>query len=375
MVARLQEVHNTESAPQRPSFITPSNVIAATILLASTLWLLWWFWDRSHYVFVDDARISATMVTVSSRVGGWVTEFPIDEGQQVGKGEKLALIDAREAKIELSQIDAKLNTLAARYEQQQNQLELTKRQVTSRIEAQQSRIDAAKSALSEGQVVLAQAEKDWQRARSLLEQDIISQELYEQRKSDYDQARETLNRRRAQIAEAEAALLEAKANRVQIDVLKSELAVTERQRDELKVQREQAQINLEDHTIRSPIDGVVDETFINSGEYVTPGQRLLMVHDPNDIWVKANVKETEIRHVQPGSTVKVSVDALPNRDIEGTITHIGNAATSEFALLPSPNPSGNFTKITQRLEVKVAVDQIDGLLKPGMMVELQIDTK
>lgn len=368
MMAAGQE----ETSHAAPRFLTRSNLIAAIILLASSLWLLWWFWDRSNYVFVSDARVSATMITVSARVPGWITSFPVDEGERVSEGQILGEIDSREARVGLAEIDAALQTTRAQYKHQENQLELTKKQIKSRIQAKQSKLKAAESTLSEARVALAQAEKDWRRAQSLMEQEIISRELYEQRQASYDKARETLNQRHAQLAEAEAALGEAEANRAQIDVLKADLEVTQSRQHELEVERRRAQLKLDDHMIRSPVDGVVDETFVNSGEYVSPGQRILLVHNPDDIWVQANVKETEIRHVQPGSAVTVNVDALPDRELRGEILRVGQAATSEFSLLPSPNPSGNFTKITQRLEVKVGIDQIEGLLKPGMMVELKI---
>ncbi|MEX2489944.1 MAG: HlyD family secretion protein [Pseudomonadales bacterium] len=355
-----------------PFLLTRSNVIATAILLASCLWLIWWFWDRSNYVFVSDARISATIVTVSARVAGRVRDFPIDEGQTVSKDQQLGEIDSRKARIRLAEIDAKLRTTQAEHARQERQLQLTREQITSRITAQKSRVQAMQSTLSGSRVALNQAKRDWRRAQSLLEQENISREMFEQRKANYDRARETLNERRAQLAEAEAALAEAEANRAQVEVLKAELAVIDRRQQELEVDRRRAKVEIEDHVIRSPVDGVVDKTFINAGEYVSAGQRIVMVHNPENIWVSANVKETEIRHVQPGSAVIVEVDALPGKPLEGEIVRVGHAATSEFSLLPTPNPSGNFTKITQRFEVKVDIDQIDGFLKPGMMVELKI---
>jgi len=99
------------------------------------------------------------------------------------------------------------------------------------------------------------------------------------------------------------------------------------------------------------------------------------VHDPKKIWITANVKETDIRKVKLGQTTTVTVDAYPDREFKGRVIAIGNAATSEFALLPTPNPSGNFTKITQRLRVRVAIDQDQKLLRPGMMVEVFIDVR
>ena len=100
-----------------------------------------------------------------------------------------------------------------------------------------------------------------------------------------------------------------------------------------------------------------------------------MVHDPKRVWIDANVKETDIRKVKIGQVADVTVDAFPDKKFSGKVIAIGNAATSEFALLPTPNPSGNFTKITQRLRVRVAIDQEQNLLRPGMMVEVFIDVR
>ena len=127
--------------------------------------------------------------------------------------------------------------------------------------------------------------------------------------------------------------------------------------------------------MRSPIDGIVDDKFVQPGEYVAPGQRLLLIHDPKAVWISANVKETKLTDLRPGQPVTISVDAYPDQRITGRIERIGNAATSEFALLPSPNPSGNFTKIAQRVPIRIAVVQPPGNpLRPGMMVEVDVDT-
>ena len=157
-------------------------------------------------------------------------------------------------------------------------------------------------------------------------------------------------------------------------VLDRQLAELGPEEQRLQAQRAQAVLNLEDRTIAMPFDGVVDQVFVDTGEYVTAGQRLAMVHDPDRVRVEANVRETDIRFFRPGQTVHITVDALPGRTFEGTVERVGQAATSEFALLPNPNPSGNFTKITQRLPVRIAIAQDQGLLRPGMMVEVEVST-
>jgi membrane fusion protein (multidrug efflux system) len=120
-------------------------------------------------------------------------------------------------------------------------------------------------------------------------------------------------------------------------------------------------------------DGVIDQTFVDAGEFVTPGARILMYHNPRNVWVDANVKETEFRKLAVGAQATVKVDAYPGRKFKARVQRIGGAATSQFALLPNPNPSGNFTKVTQRLPVRLVLEGSNGFLRPGMMVEVNID--
>lgn len=113
-------------------------------------------------------------------------------------------------------------------------------------------------------------------------------------------------------------------------------------------------------------------TFIHKGEHVAPGQRIAMFHNPDDIWVEANVKETDIGALEVGMKAKIRVDAYPGKIFRGEIFRVGQVATNKFALLPDPNPSGNFTRITQRLPVRILLAEKDHALRPGMMVEVEI---
>jgi membrane fusion protein (multidrug efflux system) len=349
-----------------------TNVSAALILILSCIWLANWFYQRAGHVYVSDARIASTMVAVSSRISGWVDEFPISEGQYVEKDTLLARIDQREALLKLEELEARLQTSVAEYDQIESEKTLVLAQTNTRIDAQRSKSRVAESTLSEAEVSLAKAETDWKRAQSLFDEQIISREIWEDRKASFDQAKEKRNRAEAEVAIAKATEAEALANLTQLKVLENKQSIIESHRAEIASKRDQVLLNLEDHLIKSSVSGFVDETFIHAGEYVSRGQRILVTHDPNDIWIKANVKETEIRHLKIGAPVNIIVDAYPQKKFQGTISSIGNAATSQFALLPSPNPSGNFTKITQRVEVHVSIEQVDNLLKPGMMVELEI---
>jgi len=158
-----------------------------------------------------------------------------------------------------------------------------------------------------------------------------------------------------------------------VRVLEQRIEVLRGQHDALAAQADQVRQEIADRTLRAPFDGVVDRTFIHAGDYVQVGQWLMMMHDTDDLWVEADIKETEVGRVRVGQPAEVSVDAYPGLALHGRVLRVGNAATNQFALLPSPNPSGNFTKITQRVPVRIAIDKPAHPLQPGLMVEVSID--
>ena len=346
-------------------------ILAALIVLGAGCW---WLWQQFTHVFVTDARVAADIVAVSSRVPGWVTAVEVIVGDSVHKGDILVRIDDRESRLRAQELDAQLAGIARRREEIEARILLTDRQTQTRITARQAAVRAAKAVLAAAtaQRDLAKLEND--RAEKLAPGGAISRTHLDQTRATLETTRQQVLSAQADIENARATVAEAEAAREELAVLQRQLAGLDPQEQRLRAQRERAALDLEDRTIVMPFAGVVDQTFVDEGEYVTPGQRLLMIHDPERVRVEANVKETDIRFFRPGKTVTITVDALPGRRFEGRVTRVGQAATSEFALLPNPNPSGNFTKITQRLPVRIAVQQEGGEIKPGMMVELEAGT-
>ncbi|MFG1466617.1 HlyD family secretion protein [Xanthobacter sp. DSM 24535] len=334
----------------------------------------WWLWQQFTHVFVTDARVAADIVAVSSRVPGWVTAVEVIAGDTVRKGDVLVRIDDRESRLLVQELDAQLAGIARRREEIEARIVLTGRQTESRITAKQAAVRAAEAALAATTAQRDLARQDNDRAEKLAPSGAITRARLDQTRAALEMAKQQVLSAQADLENARAALAEAEAAREELTVLQRQLAELGPEEQRLLAQRERAALDLEDRTIVMPFDGVVDQTFMDEGEYVTPGQRLLMVHDPERVRVEANVKETDIRFFRPGKIVTITVDALPGRRFEGKVTRVGQAATSEFALLPNPNPSGNFTKITQRLPVRIAVQQDGGEIKPGMMVELEAGT-
>jgi membrane fusion protein (multidrug efflux system) len=353
--------------------------------------------SRFTHVYEYDARIAGSLITVSSRVAGWVTEMAISEGDDIGKGQIIVQIDSRDSELLAQQLVARIQGVEAERQRLIAEKSLVDLQTKSAYRTQKSVLGTSEAEVSSLKPQLQLARTEFKRTRSLFDKKIISRKQF-----DESQAREQQlsGEYRMAVAEVQAArdkLLEAEADRARLNVLDGEIAKLKYEEGWLRAQFSQQKLDLADRRIRAPVNGVVDKTFVEVGEYVTPGQRLALVHDPDTVWIEANVKETEVRKLRIGQKVDVSVDAYPGegsidrimsavgiespdngsaeQEFVGHVIAIGNSTTAEFALLPSPNPSGNFTKITQRLPVRIAIDQKERKLRPGMMVEINIDIR
>jgi membrane fusion protein (multidrug efflux system) len=346
--------------------------VLALIVIAVGLFANNWLQHRLAHVSEEDARVASDMIQMASRFEGWVPSIPVVQGQTVKKGDVLVEMDARAAKLKLAELIAQAGSNRAERETLLAQVAMTDAETKHRLDAQQHRVEAMKAAAQAAKARYDFAAAEAARAKSLAESKVVSAQRVEQTNADLKDAAEKLTQtsaelatNQAQLAEAQAALQEGEVLRRRIDQLDAEL-------ERLKAIEDQQRLEIADRTIKSPIDGVVDKIFSNPGEYVRAGQRLMIIHDPNDIWVDANIRETEVRNIGVGAQVKIAVDAYPDRVFTGTVIAVGSSATSQYALLPNPNPSGNFTKIAQRLPIRVKVDQVEGLLRPGMMVEIDV---
>jgi membrane fusion protein (multidrug efflux system) len=331
--------------------------------------------QRIIYVYEYDARIAGDMVTVSSRVAGWVTKLPVTEGQLVDGNQMLIKVDDRESNLLIKQLQAQKDAIAGQRDRLVAERKLVDSQTETRVNTQLAAVNAAKATVSALKPQLVNAQSQLAQDQALFDKKVISRRQFDQTRTTMQRIDGEYRTRVAELEEARNKLREARAETQRLAVLDSEIIILIHEEDELKAQLERQRLDLKDRTIGSPLTGVVDRVFVEEGEYVTPGQRLLLVHDPKKVWIEANVKETDIRKVKVGQVADITVDAFPDKEFKGHVIAIGNAATSEFALLPTPNPSGNFTKITQRLRVRVAIDQEQNLLRPGMMVEVFIDVR
>jgi membrane fusion protein (multidrug efflux system) len=212
----------------------------------------------------------------------------------------------------------------------------------------QANVEYARQSVSLAEVALESAQDDFARASVQFKDNVITAEQYEH-------ARQALEAAKAQ---QKVALSHVNTSNAQLGVVEARLENTQ---------------------IPAPMSGVVARKWVMPGDIVQPGQPILTIYDLKNVWVTANLEETKLASVAPGDSVRISVDAYPNRDFTGTVLLIGAAAASQFSLIPPNNASGNFTKVTQRVPVKISIDHVDpsgrsqdALLLPGMSVEIKI---
>lgn len=344
------------SAPKkRRSFVLPVVVLA---FLAGAGWYGYDWWTNGRFmVSTDDAYIEGDIATISPKVTGYVAKVNVVANQEVKAGDVLATLDNGDYQNALDQANAQIET---------EQLSL------SRIDAQ---IEGAKASL-----VQAQAQK------TALEATVRGAEIKQKRQSDLqaksvgttadlDDANTALDQAKANLAGGDANIVAAQAN---IAILEAQRKEAEGSVRTLEIQRDKAARDLSFTVLKAPYDGVVGNRSVQEGDLVSPGQRLMALVPTRQLYIDANFKETQIQHLVAGSKVNVHVDAYSDYPVVGTVESIAPASGSVFSMLPPENATGNFTKIIQRVPVRIALpqDALDsGRLRAGLSVVVDVDTR
>jgi membrane fusion protein (multidrug efflux system) len=319
--------------------------LAAALLAVAALiiWLVHYLLVGQYFVGTDDAYIAADSSLIAAKITGYVTEVDVREDEQVTQGQLLAVIDPRDYQNAVAAADAALADDHAL------------------VTLQQAKIAAAAAAVQGDAARFAFAEQNQRRYANLSRTGASPRQISDQADTDLAASRAALAADNANLAAAQAEIL----------VLNAGLA-----RD--AAQDAQAKLNLEHTRIVAPSAGMVGDKTVAVGDYLQPGAEIMAVVPLDQVYVIANYKETQITNVQPGQTVRLDVDGFPGLKVTGHVDSIYPASGQEFALLPPDNATGNFTKIVQRVPVKILLDlnpNLIGKLRPGMSVEPEIDTR
>ncbi len=308
-------------------------------------------------VSTDDAYVRADTTTLAAKVSGYVSAIPVADNAYVRAGEVIARIDDGDYRLVADAAGQKVAT-------QQAAIDRIGRQIV----AQQAAVEKARAELASAQAAAARAQSELDRQQALAGKEFATRQTLEQALANRDQTA-------AAVRGAEAALQAAQA---QIDVLRAQQQEARRTLQQLQTALAKAERDLSFTVIRAPIDGVIGNRAVHVGDYVQTGTRLASLVPIDNVYVDANFKETQVARIRPGQPAAVSVDALSGRAITGTVASISPASGAVFSLLPPDNATGNFTKIVQRLAVRIRLpDSVtaQGLLRPGMSVVVSVDTK
>jgi membrane fusion protein (multidrug efflux system) len=331
--------------------------IGAILLVVGALWGLQW-WTVGRFIqSTDDAYLQADSVTIAPKVSGYVAEVYVADNQSVIAGQPLVRLDKRQYQAVLEQADAA-------------------------IAARKADIERGAAELLQQQANIAQARAQLQGARSGESHAIEEVKRYEPLVATGAETNEKLadlQNARAQAAATVAADIAA------VQVAERQPAATQAQIDQARAQLEsaeasfrQAQLDTQDTVIRSTLSGRVGDRTVRVGQYAQPGTRLMTIVPVQDVYLAANFKETQIGLMRAGQPATIHVDALPGIDLHGSVVSFSPGTGSQFAMLPPQNATGNFTKIVQRVPVRIHIDagqETRNVLVPGLSVTVHVDTR
>jgi len=318
----------------------------------------WYYWTTGRFeVSTDDAYVRADSTVIAPKVSGYLRDVLVEDNEQVKAGQVLARIDDRDYAVALAQ--AKADVAAS-----QGDID----NIRATIVRQQAVIAQAAGTVAVDEAALTFAEQDYTRYANLASRGAGTVQMAQQATSKRDSARAALARDKAALTAAQG----------QTDVLRAQLAQAIATLAHKRAAEQKAELDLGHTTITAPVDGVVGNRTLRVGQFVQAGTDLMAVVPLQQTYIVANFKETQLTDIRKGQSVAIEVDTFPDAKITGRVDSIAPASAGEFALLPPDNATGNFTKVVQRIPVKIVFDpQNDaaGRLRPGMSVEPVVDTK
>ncbi len=320
---------------------------ACVLLLAIIGGVSYWL-DVRHYESTDDAFVAARSFAVASKVGGYVVEVPVTDNQHVKAGDLLARIDERDYEIAVDQASAQVAIAEANIAN-----------VHAQIDSQQEQIKEAKAQQEQAEAQLKFAQQEAARAQDLVDKGAGTVQRQQQTRSDLDAQQANASRSRTAVTAAELG----------VKTLEAQLKSSEASLKQAQSQLDQAKLNLQYTHIVAAQPGRVVKLSGAVGTYVAPAQSIMMFV-PDDVWITANYKETQLTDMRPGQPVEIRVDAYPGRKLTGHVASVQPGSGTAFSLLPAENATGNYVKVVQRVPVKIVVDNWpdDVPIGPGMSV-------
>lgn len=333
-----------------------SYAVTLVVVAIAAVWVGSKFIHPGRVEFTDNAQVQQQIVPVNSRVQGYIKEIRFNEYEPVRKGDTLVIIDDSDMRLRVAQARADYQNAQAG------------RQVADRsVEVASANVAVTDASVAEAKVLMELAATDYERYKKLLAQEAVTRQQYDAAKTDYE-AKKARYRMLSSQRTATSSVVDETRQRIAQNDAGIELAAALLQT---------AELNLSYCVIVAPCDGYTSRKQIQVGQLVQPGQTLLDVVDVADVWVTANYKETQLRHIAPGSEVNIKVDAVPDVVFHGVVKSISKATGAALSVLPQDNSAGNFVKVRQRVPVRIEFGGDNSKadmrrLRAGMNVECEV---
>lgn len=349
--------------------------IFAVILLAAAILYAIWTLVFGHVVETDNAYVGAETAEITSMVSGQVAQVLVSDTQQVKKGDVLAIIDNRDAKIALAEAEASL----AKAKRQYTQSSANSSSLSSQILISADDINSAKAQVAQAEVAYTQAQQEFTRRQQLSATGAISKEEFTKAQSALNNAKASVDVAKAALAQTESKREAAQSN---LDANEALIRGTSQSStpDVLVAQAkmEQALLDLQRTEIKAPLDGVVARRSIQVGQRVAQGSSLMKIVPISELYVDANFKESQLKDVKIGQKVTLTSDLYGKKvEYKGTVTGFSGGTGSAFALIPAQNATGNWIKVVQRLPVRIKLDAkelVEHPLRVGLSMTAEVDT-
>jgi len=354
----LEEAAETNG--RRKPWMLVLGVVVGVIVLTLAARAVWF---ALAHVSTDDAEVDGHITPISPRIGGFVISIRVQDNQQVKAGDTLVVLDDRDMRARLAQADADLAQAIASVGSRGKV-----GQAVAQIDQAKAAAAAAAATVLQRQADAEKATNDLERARALSARNIVSRQALD--------AAETAAR--ATAAQLTAAQRTAAAAEEQVTASTAALTGSEARVAAARAARDLAALQFSYAVVTAPVSGVVSKKSVEIGQLVQAGQPLMSVVPLEDVWVVANFKETQVEGIVPGAPAVVKADAYPGRVFTGSVESLSPATGAKFSLLPPDNATGNFTKVVQRIPVRIRIDgPMDTLhpLRPGMSVDVTIRSK
>jgi len=370
--------------PKWQKYVTPVVVVLLAVAVIATLTRNWNAWEGGHIEQVtDDAYVRGDLTPLSTKVAGIVQNVKVSDFQQVHKGDPLVELEDSDYLAQLAQGTAAVEAAKAAIEDNRRQRQLEDARIDralAGIDQAHAQIAAAQNAQAAAQADVVRTQKERTRQEALLETNSATPQKVEQAVADEQRYAAQFASREADVEQAKALLhsneLAAEAERRSKTVLESQEVQLIADLHAKEAARTVAQVNLGYTKIAAPADGTVGERQVRPGQLVSPGTQVIAFVS-NIKWVQANYRETQLTNMKVGDAAEVRIDAYPGKVFLGKVIEIAPASGSQFALLPPDNATGNYTKVVQRIPVKIAFDDsnIATALRPGLSVIATVRTR